>query len=283
MRTEGLLSYRHSFHAGNFADVLKHIVVVEILQHLLAKETAFHYFDTHAGAGLFDLQSEHAQKLREHADGVGKLDAAQWPELAAYFAALRAHNQRGVLRYYPGSPMLARHFMRRHDRAWLFELHSSDVEHLRSNIGRDRRVRVRHEDGYKALPALLPPASRRGLVLIDPSYEIKSDFEQVVASVLAGQKKFASGTYAIWYPVVDRRRVEHLDDALRNSGIRNIQRFELAVAADSSLHGLTGAGMLVINPPWTLMAKMSALLPRLVKALARGEGACFRSETLVGE
>jgi 23S rRNA (adenine2030-N6)-methyltransferase len=278
-----VLSYRHCFHAGNFADVLKHLVVVEILQHLLAKDAAFHYVETHAGAGLFDLQSEQAHKLREHASGVGRLDAAQWPEIADYFAALNAHNQAGALRYYPGSPMLARHFMRRHDRAWLFELHSTDVELLRANMGRDRRIRIRHENGYTALHALLPPPSRRGLVLIDPSYELKSDFEEVVSTVVAAHKKFAGGIYAIWYPVVDRRRVEQLEHGIRSSGIRNVQRFELAVTADSSFRGMTASGMVVINPPWTLMAKMSQLLPRLVKALARGDGACFRSEILAGE
>lgn len=278
-----MLSYRHGFHAGNFADVLKHLVVVEILQHLRSKDAAFHYFETHAGAGLFDLQSEHAQKLREHASGVGKLDAAQWPEIAAYLAAIDAHNQSGMLRFYPGSPLLARHFMRRHDRAWLFELHSTDVELLRANIGRDRRVRVRHENGYTALHALLPPSSRRALVLLDPSYELKSDFDEVVATVVAARKKFASGTYAIWYPVVERRRVEQLEHGIRKTGIRNVQLFELAVAADSTFRGMTAAGMIVINPPWTLMAKMSQLLPRLVKVLARGDGACFRAEILVGE
>ena len=278
-----MLSYRHSFHAGNFADVIKHVVLVEILQHLAQKDTAFHFVDTHAGAGIFDLNSEHAAKLQEYKSGVGKLASAQWPELAAYFAAIAACNPDGGLRYYPGLPMFAMYFLRRQDRAWLYELHATDVDLLQRNIGRNRQISVKHEDGFKGLLAVLPPASRRGLVLMDPSFEVKSDFKRVVETVALAHRKFATGTYAIWYPVVERRRVEQLENAFRDTGIRNIQQFELAVAADSDLAGMTAAGMFVINPPWTLLARMSQLLPRLVAALAVSKSGSFRCGVLVDE
>ncbi len=282
-----MFSYRHSYHAGNFADVLKHLIVVEILRHLVKKDKAFHYIDTHAGAGVYDLRSEHARKLSEHRDGIGRLKVHEWPELHTWFAAINSVEEVAgnddAVRFYPGSPMLARHFMRRKDKAWLFELHSSDRERLAELMRHDRRVKVIPEDGFKGLLALLPPVTRRGFVLIDPSYEVKSDFESVASTVVQAHRKFSSGIYAIWYPVVERRRVETLENRLVGSGMRNIQRFELAVAADSTPGGMRAAGMIVINAPWTLSATMSTLLPRLVGALAQGEGAFFRCDTLVEE
>lgn len=282
-----LLSYRHSYHAGNFADVLKHLIVVEIFRHLLQKDKAFHYFDTHAGAGVYDLRSEHAAKLHEHREGIGRLSAGQWPELEAWFSAIDAVNHANgsgdTMRFYPGSPMLARHFLRRQDKAWLFELHSTDRELLAEHMRRDRRVRVIGQDGFRGMLGLLPPITRRGFVLIDPSYELKDDFQTVVEIVAQAHRKFSTGIYAIWYPVVERRRVEALEKRLVDTGIRNIQRFELAVAPDSVAGGMRAAGMIVINPPWTLRATMSALLPRLVDALAQGDGAFFRCDTLADE
>jgi 23S rRNA (adenine2030-N6)-methyltransferase len=282
-----LLSYRHSYHAGNFADVIKHLTVVEIFRHLLQKDSAFHYFDTHAGAGVYDLRSEHATKLHEHREGISRLSAREWPELETWFAAIDAVNHVHVsgdtMRFYPGSPVLAQHFLRRQDKAWLFELHSQDRELLAERMRRDRRVRVIAADGFQGVLALLPPVTRRGFVLIDPSYEIKHDFETVVEIVAQAHRKFSTGIYAIWYPVVERRRVEALERRLVETGIRNIQRFELAVAPDSAAGGMRAAGMIVINPPWTLRATMSTLLPRLVDTLAQGDGAFFRCDTLVDE
>ena len=286
-----MLSYRHSFHAGNFADVIKHIVLVEILQHLCRKETPFDFIDTHAGAGLFDLGSEHAGKLQEFNDGIAKLaqphSSELWPELAAYFAVLNSYNSPGhppgKLQHYPGSPMIARHFLRAKDRAWLFELHPADFEILQGNVAGDRRVKVAREDGFHGLLGLLPPLSRRALVLIDPAYEVKDDFLQVVKTCTRAWKKFATGIYVVWYPVVQRERIDELASRFVNSGIRNIQRFELGLTADTAARGLTAAGLVVINPPWLLMERMSALLPRLVAALGRDDGAFFKADTLVEE
>ena len=278
-----MLSYRHSFHAGNFADVIKHIVIVEILEHLTQKDKTFEYIDTHAGAGLFSLSSEYATKLQEYSNGIGKLAAEDWPELARYFEIISSFNETGELVYYPGSPMFARHFLRSRDRAWLYELHPEDFDLLKYNIGSDRQIRVKQEDGFKGLLALPPPLSRRGLVLIDPPYEVKSDYQQVVNTVVKAHKNFPTGTYAIWYPVVDRVQINQLEKNFIDSGIKNIQRFELALASDSHASGMTSSGMIVINPPWTLMQKMSLLLPKLVASLAHDKDAFFKCDVLVSE
>ncbi|MDT8282109.1 MAG: 23S rRNA (adenine(2030)-N(6))-methyltransferase RlmJ [Gammaproteobacteria bacterium] len=278
-----MLSYRHSFHAGNFADVIKHIVIVEILQYLCQKDKAFEYIDTHAGAGLFNLDSDHATKLHEYSNGIAKLDADDWPELTPYFDIIKSFNEAGALTHYPGSPMIARHFLRSGDKAWLYELHPADVELLRNNVRENRQIRVKHEDGFKGLLSLLPPLSRRGFVLIDPPYEIKTDYQQVVNTVIQAHKKFSTGTYAIWYPVVDRTRIDQLEKNFIISGIKNIQRFELALAPDSHASGMTASGMIVINPPWTLMNTLSQLLPKLVAALADDKVASFKCDVLVAE
>lgn len=278
-----MLSYRHSYHAGNFADVLKHIVLIEILLHLGKKDKAYDYIDTHAGAGLYDLRSGHAEKLQEYLTGIGKLNQADWPELNRYFEVINKLNTDGVMQLYPGSPMIARHFMRPQDRAWLYELHSEDAKLLANNMQRDKHARVMYEDGLKGLLNILPPVSRRGLVLIDPSYEIKSDYDSVIKTVIDACKKFATGSYAIWYPVVERSRITRMEKQLINSGIRNIQRFELAITDDNNVRGMTSSGMMVINPPWQLMTTMQTLLPKLSKSLALDNGAFYKADVLVTE
>jgi 23S rRNA (adenine2030-N6)-methyltransferase len=278
-----MLSYRHSYHAGNFADVLKHVVLIEILEYLLKKDKPLHYVDTHAGAGVYDLSGAKAQKLQEYRAGVGLLNVETFPELARYFEIIAAHNPPGRLERYPGSPLIASRLLRRGDRAWLFELHPEDARILEENFQWDRRVRVAQQDGYAALPGLLPPVSRRALTLIDPSYEIKSDYQQVVRAVADAVAKFATGTYVIWYPVVERERVLQMQRELVATGIPDIQRFELCVLPDSSTPGMTGAGMLVINPPWTLLTTMSQLLPRLTAALGQHPDAFCTAEILVAQ
>ncbi len=278
-----MLSYRHSFHAGNFADLLKHIVLTEILEHLIKKDKPFDYIDTHAGAGLYDLRSDTAEKLGEYSNGIGKLKAQEWPSLASYFAAIDRCNPQGGLRFYPGSPMIANHFMRPQDRATLYELHPTDFKLLSRNTRENRRIKVLNQDSLAGLLSLLPPLSRRALVLMDPSYEMKSDYDQVFKVLKNAHKKFATGTYALWYPVVERHRIRKLEKLFINSGIRNIQRFELGLEADSQERGMTASGMLVINPPWTLFEHMNSLLPELVKALDEGNGAFYRCDILVAE
>ncbi|RYV03225.1 23S rRNA (adenine(2030)-N(6))-methyltransferase RlmJ [Shewanella sp. OPT22] len=277
-----MLSYRHSFHAGNFADVLKHIVQIEILEHLRKKDKAFDYIDTHSGAGLYHLHSENMQKLQEYTNGIAKLDAEQFPEVKSYFEAINSFNQTDELEFYPGSPAIAKYFLRPQDKGWLFELHPQDFEHLSNNINRNRKVKITKSDGLKGMLGLVPTASRRALILIDPSYEIKTEYQLVVESVIKAYKKFSTATYAIWYPVVDRKNVDLMEKALKESGIKNIQRYELALAEDSSGRGMTSSGMFVINPPWTLQSKMADLLPKLSKSLT-GQEHLYQCDILVEE
>ena len=278
-----MLSYRHSFHAGNFDDLVKYIVLVEILQHLTQKDTAFEYIDTHSGVGLYDLQSSDSQKLHEYTEGIGKLNFEEFPELSRYFDVIKSFNDSDTIKFYPGSPSIAQYFLRTQDRGWLFELHPKDYELLQSNFSRCRNIRARHQDGFKGLMALVPPKSRRGLVLIDPSYEIKSDYNLVIDAVIKAHKKFAQGIYCIWYPVVDRQNIQKMEKKIIQSGIKNIQRFELGVTEDSSQSGMTSSGMIVINPPWKLFDKMSQLLPKLSRHLRDNNQPIFKCEVLVGE
>ncbi len=278
-----MLSYRHSFHAGNFADVLKHIVLVQILEYLTRKDKAFTYIDTHAGAGLYDLQSDHAIKLNEATGGFKKLAAEDWPELSTYFEVIQRHNTTDTCSQYPGSPLFAQHVLREQDRARLFELHPADYEILSRVFEKDSRFGLELMDGYRGLLSQLPPSSRRGLILIDPSYEVKSDYETVIQTIRKAHRKFETGTYALWYPVVQRERIDLLETQLMKSGIRNIQQFELGLSPDSDERGMTASGMMIINPPWTLKDKMEHLLPKLVASLDTGAGTFYKSEVLVGE
>ncbi len=277
-----MLSYRHSYHAGNYADVIKHIVLIEILEHLTKKDNAFDYIDTHAGAGLYNLHSEHAAKLQEYTQGIGKLNPQDWPELASYFDVIASYNNDSGLNFYPGSPLIASNFLRRQDRSWLYELHPRDAELLLENTASQKGVRVMYEDGFKGMEALLPPISRRGLVLIDPSYEVKTDYGQVFDAIDSAYKKFPTGTYALWYPVVDRKNIDILERKFIRSGIKKIQQFELGIAADQFGSGMSASGMIVINPPWILKDKMAKVLPKLVAALG-SEGAFYKCADLVGE
>jgi len=278
-----LLSYRHSFHAGNFADVLKHIVTIEIFEHLTQKDSPFDYIDTHAGAGLYNLKAKDAAKLQEYTQGIAKLKSEAWPELSRYFDIIKKHNPTGTLNFYPGSPVIAQDFLRTKDRSWLFEMHPADFELLKKNTANDHRIKVSQDDGYNGLLSLLPPLSRRGLILIDPSYELKSDYTRVFDVVNKAYKKFSTGIYAIWYPVVERKRIDQLERKFIRSGIKNIQRFELGLSEDNYSQGMTSSGMIVINPPWTLMDKMSQILPKLVKTLGEKENAIFKAEVLASE
>lgn len=278
-----MLSYRHSFHAGNFADLLKHIVLVEILEYLVKKDKPFDYIDTHSGAGLFNFESSHAKKLAEHDNGISKLKPEDWPELSSYFEAIKTYNQSRSSRYYPGSPLLAMHFLRRKDNAWLYELHPDDFARLEKNTRDKQRIKVMCKDGLQGLLTHLPPISRRALVLMDPSYEIKSDYKEVFKTILSAHKKFASGIYALWYPVVERQNIIELEKRLINSGIKNIQRFELGLSPDTEDRGMTSSGMIVINPPWGLFDKMLSILPKLLDALDDSETGFFKCDVLVGE
>ncbi|WP_372769971.1 23S rRNA (adenine(2030)-N(6))-methyltransferase RlmJ [Pseudoalteromonas sp.] len=282
-----MLSYRHSFHAGNPADVIKHLVLIETLSYLTKKDKTLEYIDTHSGVGVYRLATAEAQKTQEYLDGIAKLWQYQGENeaIANYVAKVKQFNQ-DELEVYPGSPLVADSLLREHDKRWLFELHPKDSESLKSNMAelsnRRKQTFVRKENGFQGLLGLLPPQAKRGCVLIDPPYEIKSDYEQVVKTVKKAYEKFNSGTIMIWYPVVSRERIDIMETGLINSGIRNIQLFELATSADSDELGMTASGMIVINPPWTLKQTMDKCLPELVSLLS-DDGGFYRSEQLVEE
>ncbi|WP_043320040.1 23S rRNA (adenine(2030)-N(6))-methyltransferase RlmJ [Microbulbifer sp. HZ11] len=279
-----MFSYRHGFHAGNFADVLKHHVQVEIISYLKKKEAPFDYIDTHAGSGLYRLQSAMAQKNQEYLNGIGKLyGKEEIPALAPYLNVVSGLNAEGSLSRYPGSPWVAAQLLRPQDRGWLFELHPGEVENLRENFRGNKQCRVREEDGFQGLAALLPTRSRRALILIDPPYEQKADYQRVISALSLIHRKMATATVALWYPVVARRQIDLLVQQIASSGIRKIDRYELGVRTDSEGHGMTASGMIVVNPPWTLREQMEVLLPELAERLSEDGGLHYRCEVLVGE
>lgn len=278
-----MFSYRHAFHAGSHADVLKHIVLVHLLRHLASKDTPFWVIDTHAGAGTYSLEGEWASKRNEFADGIGRIWQRQDapPAVADYLGVVRAANPDGQMRHYPGSPFIALQLMRDRDRLRLFELHLNESRALAKNIGeagRDatRRTIVDAADGFIAIQALLPPPPRRGLVLIDPSYEDKKDYVRVVKTLRDALTRFATGTYAIWYPQLHRHEPAELVRKLtRMPGLRWLHASLQVQTPSPEGLGLHGSGMIVINPPWTLQAAMSASLPWLTEALRQDDGACW--------
>jgi 23S rRNA (adenine2030-N6)-methyltransferase len=278
-----LFSYRHAFHAGNHADVLKHAILIHVLDYLGQKDAPYWVIDTHAGAGLYRLDSEWAGKNAEFADGIGRLwDRADAPPLIArYLERLRDYNIDGRPRHYPGSPWLALDALREHDRLRLFEAHPTEAEVLVANLERQggialRQTTIYDTDGFEGMKALLPPPPRRGLVLIDPSYEDKQDYRRTALAVKEGLKRFATGIYAVWYPQVQRRESMDLPRHLEKLGARRWVHAALSVkkpAADG--YGLHGSGMFLINPPWTLAAQLKEALPWLKKVLARDERARY--------
>ncbi|AWB68385.1 23S rRNA (adenine(2030)-N(6))-methyltransferase RlmJ [Saccharobesus litoralis] len=289
-----MLSYRHSFHAGNYADVLKHIVQIAILDHLNKKAKPYCVVDTHAGAGAYRLTEEHAQKTLEYVDGIGRFwhkdtiaEIEKYPLLARYIQKIQSFNPTESLTQYPGSPWFSIQAIQEHniraDQVFLHEIHPTDSGLLSEFVGRNPQVHLQFKDCFKHALGLLPPKQKRGLVMIDPPYEIKQDYQNVIDFVLKAHKKFATGTYAIWYPVVQRYRIEKMQKALVASGIKNIQNFEIGIAPDSDAIGMTAAGMIVINPPWTLMDELQGLMPYLTEKLAGEERAHYKAEQWVGE
>lgn len=269
-----MLSYRHSFHAGNHADVLKHIVQSLILNSLQQKEKPFVYHDTHSGVGRYDLTHEWSEKTGEYKQGIARV----WQqdnipaELDSYLDAIRQLNQGETLRYYPGSPRVARAHLREQDRMVLTELHPSDYPLLEQEFHRDRQVSIYKEDGFARLKASLPPQERRGLVLIDPPYELTKEYRDVVQAIAQSYKRWATGIYAIWYPVVNRCDIDDMLEGLQGLGIRKILQIELGVSPDTNERGMTASGMIVVNPPWTLESQMQTILPFLKQAIAPATG-----------
>ncbi len=279
-----MLSYRHSFHAGNHADVVKHIVQSLILDALKQKETPFVYHDTHSGVGRYDLTHEWSEKTGEYKQGIARIwQQTDIPEeLQSYLNSVAKLNDGDTLRYYPGSPRVARAQIRDQDRMVLTELHPSDYPLLEQEFEHDRQVSIYKQDGFQRLKASLPPKERRGLVLIDPPYELAREYRDVVTAIAQSHKRWATGIYAIWYPVVNRHDIEDMIEGLAGLGIRKILQIELGVSADTNERGMTASGMIVINPPWKLESQMQAVLPFLKQAIAPVTGH-YKVEWIVPE
>ena len=274
-----MLSYLHRYHAGSHADVLKHTVLTAALARLIVKDKPLRYIDTHAGAGGYELRTAAALKNREHEGGVGKLwAAADAPEaVARWLGMAQRYNGAGPLKRYPGSPWLAQQSLRHSDDLYLFELHPAEHRALKLACDGDRRTTVLRDDGLTACIGLVPPPSKRALLLIDPSYELRDEHRGVIDAVVKLHKRFATGTIAIWYPVIERRWVERYERALRAAGIASFATYELCVARERPSGGLTGSGMFVINPPWQLDEELEAALPWLVERLGVDGGASYRA------
>lgn len=281
-----MLSYRHAFHAGNHADVLKHFLLIELNRYLGQKEAPFWYVDTHAGAGLYALDSGYATQLAEYVDGIGRLWDRQDlpPALAEYMALVRELNPDGQLRAYPGSPWIAQRTTRSQDRLRLFELHSTDSKLLQDNFRtlgprEQRRTTIQPGDGFAGLKALLPPLPRRALVLIDPSYEDKGDYRNIPLVLKDALTRFATGTYAVWYPQLSRADAERLPAALKTLPVKSWLNVSLTVnTPNEDGYGMHGSGLFVLNPPWTLHKTLSEVMPYLLKVLGKDAGATFLLE-----
>jgi 23S rRNA (adenine2030-N6)-methyltransferase len=274
-----MLSYLHGYHAGNHADVLKHVVLVALVSQLTAKEKPLRFIDTHAGAGGYDLRSAAAQKNREYRGGIGRIwNATDAPPAVARWLELARRYGDGTdkLVRYPGSPWFAREVLRPSDSLYLFELHPAEQRALEQKLGSDRRVTVLRQNGLEGCIGLVPPPERRGLVLIDPSYEVKDEHAAVLEALTKAHRRFATGTYAIWYPVLERRWVQRLERAVRATGIERLALYELCVLPDGPARGLTGSGMLVVNPPWKVDEELNAALPWLARELGVDGRGTFR-------
>lgn len=324
------MNYRHVYHAGNFADVLKHAVLARLIVHLQKKDAAFRVIDTHAGVGLYDLGVGEAEKTGEWRGGVGRLIAASAPGaagseatpssaalrgtaapargteraaaplapdvaalLSPFWAAVRAANglppdpagapPDGPLERYPGSPLIARHLLRRQDRLTLTELHPADFQRLSALFAGDIQVKTIELDGWLAVKSFLPPKERRGLVLIDPPFEEPGEFRRMVDALVEAHRRFAAGIVMLWYPIKDERELRGFHEAVVETGLRKILRVDLRVARVEAGRGLTACGLLIVNPPWTLDAELARLVPALAAVMAAGPGASGRVDWLVPE
>jgi 23S rRNA (adenine2030-N6)-methyltransferase len=270
-----MLSYRHAFHAGNHADVLKHYVFAQVLAYFNQKDKPYWVIDTHAGAGMYALKSEFAQKNAEFETGIARLFAAEnLPESLANFVDLikifnEKYNKNNSLNFYPGSPKIAEHFLRADDKLRLFELHPSDCKVLLENFSeKGRQTKIELQDGFSGIKACLPPQTKRALVLIDPPYELKEDYTRVVDCIKDSLRRFATGTYMIWYPLLQRPEPAEMIAQLSALNVDFLQ-IEMTVKAPSiEGFGMHGSGLFIINPPYILPDILNQTLPLLAKLLS---------------
>ncbi len=281
------MNYRHAFHAGNFADVMKHALLARILTHLNAKDAPYHYIDTHAGIGIYDLADTAAARTGEWRDGIGRLveatlSSAEAALFAPYLDCVMGLRHQGAT-LYPGSPEIARRLMRAQDCLTLAELHPDDAQSLRHNLASDTRVHIQAIDGWLALKAKLPPKERRGLVLIDPPFEETDEFTRMIRALETAQRKWATGIYGFWYPIKDLARRQNFIEALKDTGIRKMLRLELRIAAASAVPKLIGSGLILVNPPWKLADEARIMLGALARVLGQTADASAEIDWISGE
>ena len=272
-----MLAYRHAFHAGNHADVLKHCVLQQILMYMNQKDKPYWVIDTHAGAGMYSLASDYANTKSEYLDGVARLwDCDDLPPvLREYMNLIQLCNNKGDWSLYPGSPEVIRRTIRADDRMRLFELHPTDFDILQENFERDRQAKLFKSDGFASLKALLPPPTRRAVIFMDPPYEIKTDYLKVVDALEEGLARFAEGVYVVWYPILTRGDHVRMLESLRKLSDKTLNIAMTVQEPDEKGFGMLGSGLFVINPPWTLKTTMAAVMPYLIEKLAQYHGASY--------
>lgn len=261
------MNYRHSYHAGNFADVFKHIVLIALTKSFLRKENAFCYLDTHAGIGLYDLMSVETQKTKEYETGISKVLAQKNPPdlIKEYIEIVRSTKNEFS---YPGSPLFVKNYLRKQDRMILSELHPEDCAILKKHFAHDKQVAVHCQDGYQSLKAFLPPKEKRGFVLIDPPYEKADEFEQLLKIIPETVKRWETGTFVLWYPIKNRATTDRFIRSLKTKITRPILITELSIYPEDNTQQLNGSGMLIINPPWLLNEELQPTLPWLRETLS---------------
>lgn len=291
-----MLSYRHSFHAGNHGDVLKHLCQMLLIDKLKAKNKGFCYFDTHSGAGVYHLNSEESLKTNEFKQGIERLKGHSLKNQANnhYLSLVTAYRE---FNQYPGSPEIAKSMLRPQDKMVLMEWHNQEIQNLRSNIG-GKNIAIHHRDGYEGLLALTPPDMQRGMVLIDPSYEVAAEYQQVVNTIKAAYKKWNSAIYAIWYPLISDRKTlntrfestssktgksEGMLQSLAQGPFKNLLNIELCVTNGGAAEGMYGSGMAIINAPWQLDVQIRESLLELMPLLALDSSASFSIDWLIEE
>lgn len=267
------MNYRHSYHAGNFADVFKHLILISLVQSLLRKETPFCYLETHAGTGCYDLLSETTQKSKEYENGIKKLMTAtnSSPLIQDYLSCVMKLNNETVLRYYPGSPFFTRQFMRSQDRMILSELHPDDVQLLKKFFKNDKQIAIHHQDGYQSLKAFLPPKEKRGLVFIDPPYEKNNELLSLPVLLKQTLKRWETGIYALWYPIKSEQQNKLFHRELKKHIVQPFLTAEMCIFAADIPAQLNGCGMIIINPPWQIDQQLENLIPLLWKILSVNE------------
>jgi 23S rRNA (adenine2030-N6)-methyltransferase len=275
-----MLSYQHQYHAGNFADVHKHLILRVLFESLLKKEKPFNYIDCHAGSGIYDLESREARKTAERSNGIDQIwqESSNDETVQTYREAILSLNSNNKLRYYPGSPKIASLWMRQQDRAQLIELHPKAQNDLRRLFTRDKRFSLHDRDCYEGLPAIVPPQIKRGLVLLDPSYEEKNEYKDIVDLVIKSESRWSTAIYAIWYPLLTANRHQYLIDALKRSSLKKVLISEITIndfdhqKDGEEFAGMYGSGMAIINTPWQTDEKLDLILPTIAQSFSADFG-----------